>query len=161
MELDDAIILLIRLNLGTRLSSMLLLLLIDRMKKKKFRKYLTIEGVRRRDRRLPRCALLDPIRENTSWNRLYQSGSNQAMITITGLDYESFNRILQPFHSLWKRHSPYSGDGKIRPIPPSQIGRGRPRKLMSVINLALVLVWTRAKGSYIMLQAFFGLLLVQ
>ena len=32
-----------------------------------FRDMLTLEGLRRRDRRIPRCALLDPRTEVTPW----------------------------------------------------------------------------------------------
>lgn len=124
---------------------------------KGFRAKLSAEAKRRRDRRIPRCALLDPIRDETPWRRLYRSGSNQAMITMTGLDYNTFNRLLGMFGPLFESHTPYSEDGCIEQKSEAQRHRGRPRKITPQIGLALVLVWTRTKGALYSLQGFFGL----
>jgi hypothetical protein len=57
--------------------------------KASFRSVLSVEARRRRDRRIPRIALLDP--DVSPWVKLYVSGSQSAMITLTGLDYPSFH----------------------------------------------------------------------
>ncbi len=76
-----------------------------------FRSTLSPEGRSRRDRRIPRIALLDP---NVSpWVRLYTSGSESAMITLTGLDYPSFHFLSVDFEVLYNRYTPYSQNGKI------------------------------------------------
>ena len=53
------------------------------------------EGRQRRDRRIPRCALVDP--QFSPWQKVYKSGDDGAMITVTGFDNESFQRMLQLF----------------------------------------------------------------
>lgn len=154
----DVVVALIYLNRGNRVSRLLLIILVQHLQSREFRQHLTLEGVRRRDRRLPRCALLDPINDETPWNKVYRSGNDQAMITITGLDYVSFDRLHLLFLPQFNGNSPYSADGNIRlvdTVDPET--RGRPRKITARIVLALVLVWSRTKGSYILLQSFFGL----
>ena len=52
--------------------------------------YKKLDAVRRRlrSRRIPRVALHDP--PNSAWNRLYLSGNDQGLITLTGLDFPTF-----------------------------------------------------------------------
>jgi hypothetical protein len=79
--------------------------------KASFRTVLTVEARRRRDRRIPRIALLDP--DVSPWVKLYVSGSQSAMITLTGLDYPSFHFLAAEFEILYNRYTPYSRNGKI------------------------------------------------
>ncbi len=65
-----------------------------------FRSRLSDMGRRRRDRRVPRIALLDP--NVSAWVKLYSSGSKSAMITLTGLDYPSFHFLAVEFEILKK-----------------------------------------------------------
>jgi hypothetical protein len=51
-----------------------------------FRQRLNLEGRQRRDRRIPRAALLDP--SASPWAKLYVSRSEQALITVTGFDHQ-------------------------------------------------------------------------
>ena len=62
--------------------------------------YKKLDAVRRRlrSRRIPRVALHDP--PNSAWNRLYMSGNDQGLITLTGMDFPTFRwlkRIFTPF----------------------------------------------------------------
>ena len=56
-------------------------------------RYLTYEGRQRRDRRIPRVALVDP--KQSPWQKLYSSGNNQALVTVTGFDHEAFAFLLE------------------------------------------------------------------
>ena len=66
---------------------------------------------RRRQRRIPRSALLLPSQR--AWRRAYHSNCDQAMITLTGLDCATFAFILQDFEYCFDNYSPYSTDGTI------------------------------------------------
>jgi hypothetical protein len=76
-----------------------------------FRSMLSHEGKIRRDRRIPRIALLDP--NVSSWVKLYTSGSESALIKLTGLDYPSFHFLSVDFEMLYKRYTANSRNGKI------------------------------------------------
>ena len=121
-----------------------------------FHSRLSLEGIHRHDRRIPCVALLDPTTETTPWEHLYTSGSDQALITTTGLDYHCFDYLEEQFAPLFNTHTPWSEDGSIRPLDPNRRPGGHPRKITSDACLALVLTWTRTKGSLWILQTFFG-----
>ena len=55
---------------------------------KKFYRALSKLQQRRHHRRIPRCALRHP--EQSAWRQVFESGSDQALITMTGLDFETF-----------------------------------------------------------------------
>ena len=57
-----------------------------------FRDYLDSVGRMRRCRKLPRCALVEP--HLSAWQRLYSSGHDGALITVTGHDHAAFKRLL-------------------------------------------------------------------
>lgn len=126
--------------------------------KNRYRSSLTLDGRRLRQRKIPRPALNDPL-ANTGWNLLYGSGCDQSLVTLTGFHHRSFRKLLQMFEPFWYNCSPYSEDGCIRflrkPYDPN--GGGRPRKLNPVINLGLVLTWTRTRGAQFSNQLHFGL----
>jgi hypothetical protein len=88
--------------------SALLPLLLSQAKLKQF---LSIAEVRRRDRRIPRCALVAP--GASPFMKLYKSHNEQSLTTFTGLDYPSFTYLLNKFEPLYYRYSPYSRNGKI------------------------------------------------
>jgi hypothetical protein len=69
----------------------------DDDKPDRFKMLLDEEGHRRRDRHLPRMMLLLPTKEMTPWQKLYASGHDPALITVTGLDYECFGELLHLF----------------------------------------------------------------
>ena len=50
-------------------------------------------------RQIPRCTLFLP--SESPWQRAYNSESDQAMVTLTGLDCSSFAYIFARFHTLF------------------------------------------------------------
>jgi hypothetical protein len=62
-----------------------------RRRRQPFRAHLCGEGQRRRDQRIPRASL--PMPWNTPWEMIYGSANDQALITLTGFDSASFNRL--------------------------------------------------------------------
>ena len=103
-------------------------------------------------RRIPRCALLPPSR--SAWRRVFSSGCDQALITLTGLDFETFNYIETRFKPFYDTLTPFSKDGTIVALRKET---GRPRCMSSVDGLGLVLTWTRTRGSTMVLQLIFGM----
>ena len=79
--------------------------------------------------RIPRVALQDAT--HSAWKTLFHSGNDQALITLTGLDFETFNWICPKFSILYDTHSPFvDPDGRIVPLRnPSVNHGGRPRML--------------------------------
>jgi hypothetical protein len=61
----------------------------------KLKQLLPLSEIRRRDHRIPRCALLHP--DSSPFRRLYLSRNEQSLITFTGLDYRSFGYLLEIF----------------------------------------------------------------
>jgi len=105
-----------------------------------------------RHRRNPRCALLSP--DGSAWKRVYESRSDQALITMTGLDFHTFHFLLHKFKPLYDNLSPHSKDGLIVAL---RKDTGRPRLMTSIDALGLVLTWTRTRGSTMVLQIIFGM----
>ncbi len=105
-----------------------------------------------RTMRIPRAALQSP--SMSAFVTLYGSGSDQALITLTGFNHCSFRYLLPKFSSMFYSYSPYSEDGFLRRLPGS--GRGRPRSMNDVQCLGLVLSWNRTRGSDMVLCLIFG-----
>lgn len=116
------------------------------------RKVMSDEDYMRRVRKIPRRALLDP--NAAPFQRLFTSGNDSSLITLTGLNHNSFNYVLEKFHILYTKFSPYSTHGKIRKLSETQ--RGRPRLMTSAQCLGLTLAWTRTRGSMAILSLLFG-----
>jgi hypothetical protein len=72
-----------------------------------FRDLLDMEGRQRRDRRIPRSALLTP--GGSAFDKLYNSGNNQALITVTGFDHLAFRSLLELFSPWYLSHTPWTG----------------------------------------------------
>ena len=72
-----------------------------------YRDFLSLVGTWRRDRRIPRCALVDP--SASPWEKLYSSGSDQALITVTGFDHAAFGTLLSLFERPFYAHTPWTG----------------------------------------------------
>jgi hypothetical protein len=107
-----------------------------------------------RDRRISRESLLHP--QQSAWRKLYDSGNNSAMITLTGLDFETFHWLCHRFAPLYDTHSPFlDADGMIVPI--TNFGKGRQRMMKAEDCLGLNLAWSRLRGSNVVLQMIFGL----
>jgi hypothetical protein len=120
--------------------------------RKIFYQSLSIEHRRRRYNRIPRESLVDP--SNSAWRKLYQSQNDQAMITATGLDYSTFEYLLQKFKPLYDHLTPHSKDGDIKLLTSKET---KPRIIEASDCLGLVLMWTRTRGSMFSLQMKFGM----
>jgi hypothetical protein len=124
----------------------------SRNRKVYYRQLLLVEK-RRRYRRLPRCAL--PLPCESSWRRVYVSQSDQALITLTGVDFATFHFIHDRFAMWFNNYTPFTKDGFIRL---KKVGKGgRPRLMSSYDGLGLILTWTRTRGSQMVLQLMFGM----
>jgi hypothetical protein len=121
---------------------------------KRFHQLLDDEAKRLRQRRLPRESLLHQHR--SPWRKLYNSMNNQGMITYTGFDFESFNKICSEFAKVFDAYSPFGKDDNVTIIPKLN-KRGRKRKIQAEDCLGLVLAWTRTRGSMTVLQMNFGM----
>ena len=98
-----------------------------------------------RNRSIPRISLPDP--QQSPWNIAYHSKSERALITLTGLNHEAFNRLHMEFAPLFWSTTPYTPDGSIGHVRSTE-RRGRPRKISSHACLGLVLMWTRTTCQY-------------
>lgn len=129
----------------------ILLLRRRRQKAGNFKKLLKSEGRRRRDRRIPRAALQAP--SMSAFTTLFGSGSDQALITMTGLDHRAFQYLHEKFSTYYDVYTPYGKEGNI--VRRSE-SRGRPRSLSAQTALGLVLTWYRTRGSCFVLCMLFG-----
>lgn len=114
-------------------------------------------SVRERDERtrsIPRLSLPQP--HQSPWNIAYHSKSERALITLTGLNHDAFEKLHLAFGPLFWAHTPYSDDGSIRCTNETE-RRGRPRKISSHACLGLVLMWSRTTCQYWVLSGSFGL----
>ena len=104
---------------------------------------LSAEDRRRRAMKVPRIALLPPTA--SAFVRLFRSGDDAALIRLTGFDHGSFRYILAMYTPVIKHVTVDQGSGCIRFKDPKK--GGRPRNLNATASLALLLAWTRTKGS--------------
>ena len=123
-----------------------------------FRRRLNLEGRLRRDRSLRRRALCNP--EESPWQRLYDSGDDPALITVTGMDHGAFKELLKLFVPLFDQCTPWTGDKDGTTYRRLRLdrskGRGRPRIITAEACLGLVLAWYRFRGAEYILQGWFG-----
>ena len=106
---------------------------------------------RRRQRRIPREALLTI--DVSPWRKLLNSRHDGALITATGFDMSSLSSIFARFAPLFDNNSPFVSDC-ISPINPK---RGRKRKIRHEDCVGLTLMWTRTRGAVTLLQMIFGM----
>ena len=109
-------------------------------------------------RRIARCALLAP--KQSAWRQVFESGSDQALITMTGMDFETFHFLEPDFKYFYDRYSPYSKDSVIVALQlngDDGVLKGRPRLMSAADSLGLVLTWTRTRGSTMVLELIFGM----
>jgi hypothetical protein len=90
------------------------------------------------------------------FHRLHHSRNDQSFITLTGVDYDTFEYLLTKFGLLYLWYSPYSVNGKIVVVRSRGGGAGRPQSLDAAACLGLVLGYTRTRGSFFSLQMIFG-----
>ena len=130
----------------------------ERKPKRKFRDKLTLEGRRRRDRKIPRHALLLP--KDSPWEVLFNSKDEGSLITVTGFDHNTFGYIHSLFLPYFDGYTPwvqnYDGFAFAKIDPEKSKGRGRKRDVTSISCLGLVLAWYRFRGAEFILQGWFG-----
>ena len=100
-----------------------------------FRGRLNMEGRRRRDRRIPRIALQKP--SMSAWYVLYGSGSDQALLSLTGIDHKAFRYLLNMFEKLYYRYTPYSKTRVITRLEGNAAGRKRSMTARDFLGLSL------------------------
>mmetsp|Transcript_35334 Transcript_35334/g.50121 ORF Transcript_35334/g.50121 Transcript_35334/m.50121 type:complete len:152 (+) Transcript_35334:751-1206(+) len=66
----------------------------------------------RRQRKIPTSSLLSP--HQSAWRKLYEGGSDAAMITFTGLDHKAFRELNKDFQLLFDNFTPHKNDGKMK-----------------------------------------------
>jgi hypothetical protein len=120
----------------------------------KLKHFLSLEELRKRDRRIPHCALVDA--RQSSFLRLYHSRNDQSFITFTGRNCLTFEYLLDKFRPLYHRYSPYSVIGKIVRLRNPNALKGRPRVLGPAACFGLVLGYTWTRGSLFAMQMIFG-----
>ena len=116
--------------------------------------YQSLSEDERRLRRncMNREGLPDP--KMSPFEKVYASKSDQNMITLTGLDYASFKKLLKEFAPLYNGTTPHTKDFSV---VKKQSKCGKPRKLNAAACLGLALAWTRTRGSTFPLQCLFGI----
>jgi hypothetical protein len=121
---------------------------------KRYYKALSIAQRRLRYNRVPRIALLPPAQ--SAWRKIYSSRNDQAMITLTGFDLDTFEWLNSKFEPYFNTHSPFIKD-KTHIVPIPCPGKGRKRLINSRDCLALNLAWTRTRGNTTVLEIIFGM----
>ena len=112
-----------------------------------YKTFLSLEERQRRDRRVPRCALL-PYHAS-SFEYIFISGNNQALINATGHDHDSFDKLLHLFRPMYRYYMFDRETGMIRKkvCDINNKPMGRSRDLSPIGGLGLVLMWYRTRGS--------------
>jgi hypothetical protein len=130
--------------------------LVEQELNEEFRHQLILEGRNRRQRGLPRIALLPPFA--SAWMQLFTLCNDPALITVTGFDHAAFAGLLNFFEGWFKRHTPWTGnkDGRTY-CELSPYTDGRKRIINASTCLGLVLAWYRFQGAEYILQGWFGL----
>jgi DDE superfamily endonuclease len=121
-----------------------------------YRSALSLQNRRNRSGKIRRRSLLQPT--CSAFMHLYNGQQDDALITTTGFNYATFNQLLDLFAPVFLRYTPHVVSGSnIMQLPNHLRRRGRCRTISPIIALALVLVWTRTRGSYATLQLIFGM----
>ena len=118
------------------------------------RSLLSLQARRNRSGTIRRKALL-PYSQSP-FLYLYQSGQDDAMITLTGFNYAAFHKLLGLFEAFFEAYTPHSKSGFVKRRNMSD-KRGRPRNIDAKGCLGLYLTWTRTRGSLKTLQMIFGI----
>jgi hypothetical protein len=121
-----------------------------------YRSALSLQNRRNRSGKIWRRSLLQPT--CSAFMHLYNGQQDDALITTTGFNYATFNQLLDLFAPVFLRYTLHVLSGSnIMQLPNHLRRRGRCRTISPIIALALVLVWTRTRGSYTTLQLIFGM----
>jgi DDE superfamily endonuclease len=117
-----------------------------------FRSNLELRFRRLRSGKIRRLSLDFP--NASAFARLFGSNQDDALVTLCGFDHRSFHALNILFAPLYDSHSPYVYRGRV--IVKHDQKKGGRRLLTSSHCLALVLAWTRTRGSLAVLQIIFG-----
>jgi DDE superfamily endonuclease len=131
--------------------------LSQRKKSIKFSNLLTNSGRWRRDRKLPRLALPNPI--ESPWQKVFDSKDDGSLITVTGFDFNAFNVLLSLFRPWFDGYTPWTGkqDGfTFKEVQVNEKYKGKARIITAQSCLGLVLSWYRFRGAEYVLQGWFG-----
>jgi DDE superfamily endonuclease len=132
-------------------------LYLQRKTRQKFSSLLTASGRRRRDRKLPRCAL--PIPSESPWQKVFDSQDDGSLITVTGFDFNAFKVLLSLFRPWFDGYTPWTGfqDGfTYKKVSINEKYKGKARIITAESCLGLVLAWFRFRGAEYILQGWFG-----
>ena len=123
--------------------------------RKRFHRMLGNEEQARRNPMYKRVSLLH--QHSSAWRHLWNSQSNQSLITLTGLDYHAFYYLCKKFAPIFDTYSPFGyRDGKEELIPKAKTGQKRVIVAEDCL-VGLVLAWTRTRGAISTLQLIFGM----
>ena len=130
-----------------------------KQKKHYYRKQLNSEGRQRRDRNLIRASLKSP--DESTWLKVFASGDDGALITVTGYDHETFQYMLSLFLPFFTNYTPWcSKHGGVDGLNYRKLNenekRGSKRMVTAQACLGLVLSWYRFRGAEFVLQGWFG-----
>jgi len=137
----------------------LLIVLLSLEEQRSFRSSLIKEGRNRRRRSLNRKVLLHP--SLSPWMKLYSSGTDGSLITITGFDHPTFQYILDLFTPFFSAFTPWCSkqggvDGLQYMRRNTNEKRGKKRMVTAAACLGLTLAWYRFRGAEFVLQGWFG-----
>ena len=138
----------------------LLIVLLSLEEQRSFRSSLIKEGRNRRRRSLNREVLLHP--SLSPWMKLYSSGTDGSLITITGFDHPTFQYILDLFTPFFSAFTPWCSkqgggvDGLQYMRRNTNEKRGKKRMVTAAACLGLTLAWYRFRGAEFVLQGWFG-----
>jgi hypothetical protein len=108
---------------------------------------------RLRQGKIRQGALADP--DTSAFSQLFSSKQDDALVTLCGFDHKSFEKLHSNFEPLFNNYSPYLNHRRL--IARHNQNKGQRRLLNSTQCLALVLAWTRTRGSLAVLQIIFGI----
>jgi len=131
-----------------------LIAMLLKMQQKRFRHMLSLEGRRRRDRRIPRNSLVLP--SMSAWEHLHQSGNDQSLITTTGYDHSAFRDLLVLFEPWFDNCTPWTGNQDGTMFKKLRKKCGARRIVDTRTCLGLMLTWFRFRGQECILQGWFG-----
>ena len=123
----------------------LYLLLLEKEKEKEtkqkfpFKTSLNDDGKRRQDHPIPCAALRSP--KELAFVTLFESGDDQALITLTGFDHATFHDLHTLFAPVFNAFTPFSrdADGSYLELNINKMSGGHPRSVDSIAGLAIVL----------------------
>ena len=130
-----------------------------KQKKHYYRKQLNSESRQRRDRNQIRASLKSP--DESTWLKVFASGDDGALITVTGYDHETFQYMLSLFLPFFTNYTPWcSKHGGVDGLNYRKLNenekRGSKRMVTAQACLGLVLSWYRFCWAEFVLQGWIG-----